>query len=318
MFISEYSTGDEIKVLSLFKEVFHKEMPMDYWQWRFMQNPIRKTFIKLMWHDDKLVGHYAVCPVYLLVDGEQTLTGLSMTTMTHPDYNGKGIFSKLANSLYADAVKLNTLNAVWGFPNINSHAGFIKNLGWTDLPVIPNFSLPITEQRYLKSTNSQFGITQSFTQKHELAYKLLSQNFAVNVLKDSSYLNWRYINNPTNNYTIFEFDDQSLAYFAITKMYENNLNQKEIDIVEFVVPDDYGIILDFLAFVLNYYQPSKIRKVNLWLPLYDKRHLILEKLGFQNSLPITYMGLRCFNAKQENKLLNCKNWFFSMGDSDVY
>ena len=55
-----------------------------------------------MFEEDKLIGHYAASPIELIIDGEKIKTALSMTTMTDPEFGGKGIFSKLASSLYRE------------------------------------------------------------------------------------------------------------------------------------------------------------------------------------------------------------------------
>ena len=96
MEIRNYSSGDEQKILELFSLVFKKEMSLDYWKWRFLDNPERMTMIKLMWDGDLLAGHYALSPMRLLIGDDVVLSGLSMTTMIHPKYFGKGIFTKLA------------------------------------------------------------------------------------------------------------------------------------------------------------------------------------------------------------------------------
>lgn len=64
-------------------------------------------------------------------------TGLSGTTMTHPEYRGKGLFPVLARSTYA-RMKAANMAMVWGFPNAMSHRGFVRNLNW---------------ERYLRNTH---------------------------------------------------------------------------------------------------------------------------------------------------------------------
>lgn len=96
MEIRDYKPGDEKQILKLFEYSFGKKLPEEYWHWRFIDNPQKQIMIKLMWDKEILAGHYAVSPIEMIVHGEKILTALSMTTMTHPDYIGKGIFTQLA------------------------------------------------------------------------------------------------------------------------------------------------------------------------------------------------------------------------------
>ncbi len=318
MNITTYTRGDEIKIISLFKEVFGRDMNLAFWEWRFLENPINKIMIRLMWDGQKLVGHYAVSPVMLSIGNNIALTGLSMTTMTHPDYNGKGIFTNLAEELYQSEYKQNDLQAVWGFPNNNSHAGFIKNLRWVNLPVIPTFSLETNRIMRHPPKSEEIKIIELFTIGHESAYSLITSPYCVKTHKTVDYLNWRYFKNPYFKYTVFEFKHENNFFFSVVKLYATSNFENEIDIVEFIFPDNKEAIHDLIHHILAFYSEHKIVKVNIWLPLNDLRHLTLEKIGFKNDLPITYMGVRAFSPQFSEYLGKCGNWFFSMGDSDVF
>ncbi len=118
MEIKRYKKGDEREILKLFSIAFGKDLSMDFWKWRYLQNPfLEDPVINLMWDGTKLIGHYAVSPVVLNVKGESIMTSLSLTTMTHPEYGGKGIFTKLAEDLYQNMYSIENIEAVWGFPN---------------------------------------------------------------------------------------------------------------------------------------------------------------------------------------------------------
>ena len=96
MLLKPYNTGDELAILSLFKECYGREMSVKYWKWRFIENPFRRILILLAWDNSALAAHYAVSPVLLLVKGQPYMAALSLTTMTHPKYRGLKLFPKLA------------------------------------------------------------------------------------------------------------------------------------------------------------------------------------------------------------------------------
>ena len=97
-------------------------MSLDFWNWRFRENPFSdKEMISLMWDNDTLAGHYAVSPAAMIFDQQPALTALSMTTMTHPEYGGRGIFTQLANHLYDEIYREHQVKMVWGFPNMKQN-----------------------------------------------------------------------------------------------------------------------------------------------------------------------------------------------------
>lgn len=317
MEIRNYQQGDEKCILNLFKLVFKKDMPENFWKWRFLENPTGYKMIKLMWDNDTLAGHYAVSPVCCLVNDEMVLTALSMTTMTHPDYTGRGIFKELAEVLYNDEFNKNSLVAIWGYPNTNSHYGFIKNLKWVDIEQIPSFS--ITPSKIKKTDNNNIGIVEVFNENHYNAFLEITDNYKVRVNRTPEYLNWRYNHNPVNNYSVFEYADDCKVFYAVAKVFPSfsEKGKFEIDILELMFPPDLDLITNLFNKIIDYFANYDILKINCWLPLQDKKHILMEKMGFENQSPITYSGARIMDERL-SFMSESKNWFYCMADSDIY
>ena len=317
MEIRDYKAGDETKILELFNITFGKIMSEEYWRWRFIDNPENKIMIKLMWDNEVLAGHYAVSPHRLKAGDNTILAALSMTTMTNPVYAGRGIFTELANALYSDEFNKNQLKAVWGFPNNNSHYGFIKNLKWINLEQVPVFSIDIAQ---LKKTGfAKIDVVNSFDSNQIKTQEELNGSYKIRVRKSVDYLTWRYCNNPVNHYDIFEMRSAGNCFYAVTKVLKSFTaeNKFEIDILELSFPGNFDLLLQLLNAIVNYYEKYDLAKINTWLPLDDPKHLIFEKIGFQPALPVTYSGIRILDTAC-NFLCQSKNWHYSMGDSDIY
>ncbi len=144
--IREYAPGDEAKIVALFERVFHKPMgateSLRHWHWEYEENPVGPRAAKLVWDGDRLVGHYAVSPRRLWVEGEERLAALSLDTMTDPDYGREGIFSASAEACYA-AMSERGLQFVYGFPNANSVGGIQRRLRWTMVMPTPVLVKPL-------------------------------------------------------------------------------------------------------------------------------------------------------------------------------
>lgn len=311
MHIKNYIPGDEHAILELFELVFGKPMTLAYWQWRFQHNPVGKMMIKLMWDNEKLVGHYAVSPVVIDSNGEKRLTGLSMTTMTHPEYTGLGIFQQLSESLYTEVQAAHDVAAIWGFPNNNSHRGFIKNLGWKDLTVLPMLSCRINVVNARQ--HADIRPFDRFTAREADCYEECSREYRFKVSKDEAYLNWRYMDNPSNKYLAFRFENDQPG-FVVCKEYQAG-NEKQVDIVEWCVPNDEKSSRAMLQHLATVFPAENYGNINTWMPLVDERHLHLEKLGFINTVPVTYWGVCPF---KEERLDEQAGWWIQLGDSDVY
>jgi hypothetical protein len=313
MEIKNYKKTDEKHILELFKNSFGKSMSLEYWKWRFLQNPFdTSTYISLMWDNQLLVGHYAVSPVQMVFERKLQKTCLSMTTMTHSNYFGRGIFSQLSENLYAK-LKSEDFEMVWGFPNNNSHYGFKKNLNWKDINIIPmmNISKEKVDKLKTKVTYLKHAIIGDVIQK---SLNLIDARIRIN--KTKAYLNWRYVNNPIADYKIISLEGYVNSVVIYKKIPSfSKLNTFEIDIMELYFCDDLDV-LKKLIYAISLEEKEDIIKFNLWKNIYDYNQIFFEKIGFIYSQPLTYLGYRSFT----NNLLpeNMKNWDISLGYSDVY
>lgn len=319
----KYKKGDEVHILDLFQKSFNKPLSLDFWQWRFGQNPfLTDPMINLMWNGDLLAGHYAVSANEMMIEGKKYLTCLSGTTMTHPDYEGKGIFSSLALSLYDRIATDHDVHAVLGYPNKNSHYGLIKKIAWKDLCVVPTLS--ISSGRIKHSEYDGLSVITSFTEEHEdfIAQTITDLGFSVYTNRSAIYLNWRYIYNPVNEYFCFEYRSGGvLKGIVISKAFLSfdRPGEWELDLLELFTGADPNVISLLLEGLGSFYEskiPSYV-KMNIWISLFDLRYLLLERLGFSPGFPLTYMCSKTF-LPGVNAVYDARNWYLAMGDSDVY
>lgn len=319
MEIKVFQPGDEQAILDLFSVSFAKPLSKEFWNWRYKDNPFSETTMAhLMWDHNKLVGHYAVCPVNMNIDGTTVQTALSMTTMTHPEYTGKGIFKDLAESLYEELYSKNQIQMVWGFPNLNSHYGFIKNLNWNDVATI--HTLKLKNKDFNHFIQNEYVLHDNFNDN--LVNHLLANTKAVvKIDKTISYLNWRYKLNPINKYNIISPKKHPEQY-AVIKHFQSFENPVcyEIDILELGVDCNSDVLKELMGAILQFAQDQNLNilSINTWLNLSDSRHMLLEKNKFILDSPITILGNRMLNQHVSSSIQNYKNWSISMGDSDVY
>lgn len=319
MEIKDYQKGDEIEILKLFKRTFKKEMNPKYWEWRFANNPSGNWAIKLMWEDDLLIGHYATSPTNLVMDDQIVKGSLSMTTMTHPEYTGKGIFKMLANALYNDLESIHGHHFVMGFPNLNSHYGFIKNLKWQNLAVQNHITYHY--KRGSSRNTYQIRLAQGFDSQHsEILEKTLSKNSKVHTHRSLEYLRWRYDQNPNNKYRIFEcyLESEFIGLLVVKEYLFTDTGAVEYFIVENGLGQEHvSAIPDVLDYICKIDRLDELT-ISTWLSPFDDRFIHYEKVGFifVEKKPTLF----CIKPYHEKfpLLEDYRNWSLSYGDSDVY
>lgn len=128
----EYNDDLLNKVVSLFSKSFYwtDKFSKEYLEWQYLKNPNGKVISFNAFTDDGyLAAHYAAIPIVMNLAGRDELGLLSLNTATHPDHQGKKLFTQLASMTYQYAQE-NGFKFVIGVANANSTHGFLKHLGF--------------------------------------------------------------------------------------------------------------------------------------------------------------------------------------------
>ncbi len=111
----------------LFSRSFASFQPsIKYLSWLYFENPRGRVRGFDAFDGERLVAHYACIPIK--IHGFKHDSLLSLNTATHPDYQGRGLFSALAAKTF-ESVSTTHANVI-GVANAKSIGGFIKYLGF--------------------------------------------------------------------------------------------------------------------------------------------------------------------------------------------
>lgn len=118
-------------ITALLQRVFPdaRHFTEDVVRWEYVLNPDGPAVGFNAWMGDELAAHYVTIPLVARVNGTEEKGLLSLNTATAPAHQGKGLFTKLADSTYSYAAK-NGHGFVVGVANANSTHGFVKKLGF--------------------------------------------------------------------------------------------------------------------------------------------------------------------------------------------
>ena len=283
----------------LYHSCFSDKIDANIIEQRYLQNPIDDLCMFVALENNKIVANYSVSPAYLQTGDKQIKCALSLNTMTHPDFTGKGLFVQLALNLY-DELKQRGYGMVYGFPNYISNRTFCTKLGWKDIYEIPTLEL-VVEKEFPYNPSviipcTSFDVPQLATNR-------------LTVAKTEAYFNWRYKNKP---YTEYHLLKTTRGGWMVYKHYQNMVN-----IVEFH-PGNLEDLADMVGYVSSVVKELGLEKMTVWSDTNSWVHLCLEKFGFRNRYPITYFGACNLNMPTDIDIWDFRNWNIQMGDDNVY
>lgn len=100
-----------------------------YLDWLYVANPDGAAVGYDAWDGERLAAHYVCVPARAWIEGKEVRVLLSLNTATHPDYQGKGLFTKLAAMTYEAGAEAG-FDGCYGVANANSTPGFVRKLGF--------------------------------------------------------------------------------------------------------------------------------------------------------------------------------------------
>jgi GNAT superfamily N-acetyltransferase len=112
-----------------------------YWDWKHEQNPFGTSLLLLAECDDKLVGLRAFMRWRLQVQGRTIHAAKPVDSVTHPDYQRRGIFTRLTQQA-CELSRREGIQFLFNTPNDNSKPGYLK-LGWQQVDALPLYVKPL-------------------------------------------------------------------------------------------------------------------------------------------------------------------------------
>jgi hypothetical protein len=350
-----YKPGDESRIQELFKFVFNRDMgkseSREHWDWEFLKNPSGLGEIMLAVDGEKIVGHYAVIPERIKIKGVPVVGTLSLDTMVHPDYQGQQIFTKLATSLYEDIGKKG-MPITYGFPNQNSIHGIVNKLQWKEIATLPVLQLTIGAEKVitralgsrllgkagslffgrkrLKETPASEGKewkvekVTAFGEEFDQIFDQGSAGMNVTLIRDSKYLNWRFIEKPENDYESFSIADKERTYGYIVLKIEEKFDLKSAFITDyFSRGDNPSLDRQLISFGTDYLNWRGVDIIVVVMFPHISYYKILRKLGYFRIPKRLFPKDIYFCARTNSEefdfdnLIDSRNWYLTWGDTDV-
>lgn len=261
----------------------------------------------------KIVSAYGLLPMVCVYKGIEYRAALCSNVMTHPDWGGRGLFTKMGKYAIADDKKSGTKFQV-GIPNTNAIKGHMK-VGWQRYPNIQFYektefdvgnSLPVYKKINQFHPNMDAKI-EGFHKKYQFYVK-----------KNNRFLNWRYIDHPYNDYDVFILgeDISSFSGYVVVKLFKDDITKK-VHVIDYAY-ETCNDLDNIFKIVNEYARISHADLINCWTFSLEENHE--EKNIFENNRFILadYENMLIINSDVDffgtRKIL----WHIVLGDNDVY
>jgi GNAT superfamily N-acetyltransferase len=179
----------------------------DFFWWKHRRNPFGSSPAWLALVDDEIVGYRTMMRWRFQHDDGTVDAVRAVDTATHPDHQGRGIFTRLTLAAIEE-LQAESVSFVFNTPNDKSRPGYLK-MGWHEVGRIP-VSLTVRRLRSIPrvarsigpavkwSKPSKVGLAapDAFREASAVSGLLASQPVpplgALRTLRTPDYLAWRY------------------------------------------------------------------------------------------------------------------------------
>ncbi|GAB3820162.1 GNAT family N-acetyltransferase [Pontibacter rugosus] len=182
-----------------------------FWRWKHIDNPFGNSPVLLAFDKDKLIGLRAFMRWRWELNDKFAPAFRAVDTATHPDYRGKGIFSKLTKALIHELKQTEPCCFIYNTPNTQSKPGYLK-MGWKVLGK-PNVvgSIGLAFSGKALENFEKFRTSLQEVDFDDLPFKSASSQGLVHTHHSLAYFRWRYQLIPEIPYGSYVYEGKKRA-----------------------------------------------------------------------------------------------------------
>ncbi|MFN0083173.1 MAG: GNAT family N-acetyltransferase [Ferruginibacter sp.] len=317
-------------------------------QWLHQKNLVKANTIYYAMHDEDVAGIYTALPVLFKIGDEVKPALQSIDTLTDVAHRGKGLFPKLAKKLYADAADSNCA-LVYGFPNESSGPGFFNKLQWTSFGEVPFLLKPLNVFYFINKilkrkkrsdvpdgnysynapatvaigSDTEIKLLNKFEAEFDTVWARVSKKIKVCANRSADYMNWRFVDKPDEVYYRYGLyangNLQGVVVFTIKRKHGGLIGY----LMELIYnPQNEDAGKQLLRFASKQCRKQQADTILAWSIPECFNYNVYKKCGYY-TLPEKlrpqqlFFGVRPFDEKNAQMILNVKNWYISYADSDT-
>ncbi len=336
-----YGPGDEELILKLRNEIRGATHSGSYWRSRYVENPCGQATIWLALSDGMAVGHSAMIPTSVNIDGRTVKAGLSVDAWTHPDFRCRGVFTSLHRSVLQEA-RNQGIEFAYTFPNDESYRGFLK-LGYNHPFSVPALrkvvnwgavlkgrtKIPLLDRAvklFLRGGDREpdapraNGVNVSevmhLDERFDALWSRQAKNNVAAIVRDRDYISWRYLDNPRYDYMMYvaESNEELLGYVVLNTVETDLVRGYIVDML--LIPNDTAVFRALLDKSIEHLTNAKADTIHIWMPCRSPYYRELKKRSFRSKPnPVRFC---CKSLSSDVKLpQRPEQWWLCPGDYDL-
>lgn len=326
MEIREANEGDVAAIVTLLKQSLGESlMPKSetYWRWKHIDNPFGASPVLLAWDSDKLVGVRAFMRWRWRRGAECFEAVRAVDTATHPDYQGKGIFSKLTKASL-ETCKSRGWHFVFNTPNEKSKPGYLK-MGWVEagkLPLHAGIVRPVSIALNMLTKGKQPLEVVDTSVNHYLSHpgfatlvnETISKRHGLITDHSIKSLKWRYSDVPVARYGAVAADETELGAVLFYRIKQSRAG------TEFRIVDFFSASAHFNQ-LLSKKVMETIRRVGadyVTASASSPAAIVAKGLLLKNLRVGPVVTVRELALTDLSALTGFKNWEPSLGDLELF
>ncbi len=312
--IREYQQGDEEQIVDLLDHVFEiwptfniSCSKIDYWKWKYPDNPLNKTAIIVAEHDQKIIG----CSHGLYKEikiGEKIYNfQIGGDLAVHPDYRRMGISRAMTPAKIeiwkkneTDLGMMATINPIVKkqrvkagnrsfpkellemrhiFDTSKKDFSFLKSMGYR---VLQKSNLIKSRINKFSSSDVEIEKIDRFGADTDVFWEKVSTNYLFAVTRNRQHLNWRYCDPRSGDFDLYAaYHNSDLLGYCVTRVKPSDDADHSGMIVDLITyPDRLDVAYNLVQKAV---EGLKEKSVNTIRYLVVKGHPyedILNRFGF--------------------------------------
>jgi GNAT superfamily N-acetyltransferase len=204
----------------------------EFWVWKHIQNPFGQSPVLLAFEEEEVIGVRAFLRWEFQEKNQRYHALRAVDTAVHPDYQGKGLFTKLTSQLIEEVQK-DGAQMIFNTPNEKSQPGYLK-MGWETWG-----RLPLKIKVKIPGSRKKPGQFKRWEEVEDLIRKIEKKPLVQEGVRTHlvpGFISWRYSNCPIVDY---EFVSDKQTFLMIYRLKEGKKGI-ELRIVDLFTLPDFG------------------------------------------------------------------------------
>lgn len=226
--IGPYEPGDEVHILAAFKKVFDVERPLEVWNWEYRDNPAGLHCFLARLPDRQVVSQFTGIPRRVRFGEREVCFSEIVDSLTDPEFRRglkkPGLFATTCYRFVDHYGRPDREIIMYGLPNPPAFRVGRALLGYVWL-----YELEFLTREFLGDPGEvaaelaggvgSAAAVEAFSSDADALEAELASASQIAVVKDATYLNWRYPARPDVGYELVEYHDAGGRLFGLAALH---------------------------------------------------------------------------------------------------